>query len=568
MHFDLNMIDSNFVMPSYREGQRECIEGILKSFASGKRFVILEAPVGSGKSAIGLTVAKFFDHTYYITIMKMLQSQIMGDFEKTLPIIDLKGRNNYPCTYYERNESKLRQRWSESKVDQLINNPPDCNTGFCRAHLNNYKCSDCFPKADADNPMPPAIVNRDSLCPYYERVGQTMMSKMALMNFSNFLFQTRMTERFGQRELLILDEGHNIEPQLLNFVSISVSDKDLQKEGFTIKNSQVAEEHAIHFIEAGLLAIVGGLLERAAENGDGEKQDYYGLLYRRIESFLTSVTEGDEWVAEITQLHGFKALTLKPVYVRRYASDYLFNYGVKVLIMSATILDPVTFMDSLGIDPNHTATYRMSNRFPVENRPIFFTPVARIVGGKAKQAEWGPKIVTKIDQILARYPKMKGIIHTHNFAIADEILAKSKNKGRMLYQKNFDSKEQMLAEHAKRTNSVIVAPAMHEGLDLKGDLSRLQIVCKVPWPNFYDDRQLARRVEIDRRYLSWLTALKLCQSTGRSIRSETDWAHTYVIDEGFGDFIRQSHDIIPRWFHESVITDTAYIDQLAASVAC
>ncbi len=210
----------------------------------------------------------------------------------------------------------------------------------------------------------------------------------------------------------------------------------------------------------------------------------------------------------------------------------------------------------------------MSNRFPVENRPIFYTPAARIVGGKAKQAEWGPKIVTKIDQILAKYPKMKGIIHTHNFSIADEIVGKSKNKGRMLYQKNFDSKEQMLAEHSRRTNSIIVAPAMHEGLDLKGDLSRLQIICKVPWPNFYDDKQLARRVEIDRRYLSWLTALKLCQSTGRSIRSETDWAHTFVIDEGFDDFIRQSHDIIPRWFHESIISDASYIEQLTAGVAC
>ncbi len=563
------MIAQYFPLSEFREGQYEAIEYAIKSYASGKRFVVIEAPTGSGKSVIGMTIAQFFDRSYYLTIQKILQTQIMGDFDGVLNVIDLKGRTNYPCTYYQRNEDKIRQRFSESKANQLLINPPDCNTGFCRAHLNNYKCSDCFPiNSTPEEPLPPAYVNSRSHCPYYRRVGETMSAKVALMNFSNFLFQTRMTERFGQRELLILDEGHNVEPQLLSFVSIAISDKDLQKEGFNITNSTIAEEHAIHFIEKGLLATVGGLVKRAAENGDAEKQDYYGLLYRRIESFLSSITEGDEWVAEITQLQGFKALTLKPVYVRRYANNYLFNYGVKVLIMSATILDPTTFMDSLGIDPIETSTYRMSNRFPVENRPIFYTPAARIVGGKAKQAEWGPKIVTKIDQILAKYPKMKGIIHTHNFSIADEIMGKSKNKRRMLYQKNFDSKEQMLAEHSRRTNSIIVAPAMHEGLDLKGDLSRLQIICKVPWPNFYDDKQLARRVEIDRRYLSWLTALKLCQSTGRSIRSETDWAHTFVIDEGFDDFVRQSHDIIPRWFHESIISDASYIEQLTAGVAC
>ena len=114
-------------------------------------------------------------------------------------------------------------------------------------------------------------------------------------------------------------------------------------------------------------------------------------------------------------------------------------------------------------------------------------------------------------------------------------------------------KEEMLAEHARRPNGIIVAPAMHEGLDLKGDLSRFQIIAKVPYPNFFDDKQLARRVELDRRYLVWLVALKLVQSYGRSIRSAEDWAHTYIIDGAIDRFLKEADKMLPPWFKEAII---------------
>jgi len=206
----------------------------------------------------------------------------------------------------------------------------------------------------------------------------------------------------------------------------------------------------------------------------------------------------------------------------------------------------------LGIPKSQVAAYRMKNRFPVENRPIFVHSAGRIVGGTAKMHEWAPKLVTKADEVLDKYPDVRGIIHTHNFAIADLLMTKSRHRARFLYQRNFSNKDVMLKKHSESINTLIVAPAMHEGLDLVGDLSRVQIIAKIPWPNFYENKQLARRVELDKRYLLWLTALKLCQSTGRSVRSETDWAHTYVLDGSFESFIKDAGDMIPKWFHDAV----------------
>ena len=109
----------------------------------------------------------------------------------------------------------------------------------------------------------------------------------------------------------------------------------------------------------------------------------------------------------------------------------------------------------------------------------------------------------------------------------------------------------MLAEHARRRDSVIVAPAMHEGLDLKGDLARFQVIAKMPWPNM-QDRVIKQRMDRDSAWYSWLCALKIVQSYGRSVRSKDDWATTYILDAGFESFVWKSARMLPDWFHEAL----------------
>jgi len=126
------------------------------------------------------------------------------------------------------------------------------------------------------------------------------------------------------------------------------------------------------------------------------------------------------------------------------------------------------------------------------------------------------------------------------------------NRCRLINQKEYRSKNHMLDALAVSSNGVLIAPAMHEGLNLKDDLSRFQVICKMPYPNFYDDQQLNRRVEIDKKYLNWLTALKLVQSVGRSVRSAEDYAITYIIDGSFEGFLSRGKSMLPSWFLEAV----------------
>ena len=67
----------HFPYPEPRAEQTSSIEFALDAFQNqDKRFVIIEAGTGVGKSAIGLTVAKTIaDSSYFLTTQKILQHQ-------------------------------------------------------------------------------------------------------------------------------------------------------------------------------------------------------------------------------------------------------------------------------------------------------------------------------------------------------------------------------------------------------------------------------------------------------------------------------------------------------------
>ncbi len=533
-------IIEHFPLATPRPGQIESIEFALNAFNSGKRFVMLEAPTGAGKSVLGLTLSQFYQDSYYITIQKFLQDQLSKDFGEQGKhgsfMVDLKGRNAYECTYElnkSLNTAATIAKWKSRKHD--------CAEGHCRLK-GKSKYDECISGTG------------QKLCPYFVQRSAAMASPVALMNFSSFLFQTRFTEGFDKRELLIIDEGHNIEGQLMDFVSLTLSSSDLD---IKLPIFDTPEEYA-QWLQAEQVYDQMMLKKRMAEEEKNPKKaDEYEGTARKVQEFITEMSKEDHspWVFDIKETKFGAVIQFKPIFIHEFAEEYLFSRADKILIMSATILNANVMRRSLGINKEEMVAKRLGCNFPIKNRPICYTPVAKATGGARKQHEWGPKITAGVDKIMDKYAGKKGIIHTHNFAISEMLLADCKRsaRDRFLFQKNFDNKYVMMEEHADRKDSVIVAPAMHEGLDLKGNLSRFQIVCKMPFANFIDDKQLGARKDIDPEFYDWLTALKLVQSVGRSVRSETDWAHTFILDESFGWWYKRNKSkMIPKWFQEAV----------------
>ena len=99
---------------------------------------------------------------------------------------------------------------------------------------------------------------------------------------------------------------------------------------------------------------------------------------------------------------------------------------------------------------------------------------------------------------------------------------------------------------------VLISPSLTEGIDLKDDLSRFCIICKVPYPSIADE-WTKQRIKLDQSWYNVKTAETLIQMTGRSIRSQTDHAETYILDSNFLEFAGRNPDLFPTWWQESVV---------------
>ena len=117
---------------------------------------------------------------------------------------------------------------------------------------------------------------------------------------------------------------------------------------------------------------------------------------------------------------------------------------------------------------------------------------------------------------------------------------------------NSNSKAQAILIHTQSDQpTVLLSPSMTEGLDLRGDLSRFQVVAKMPYASLADP-YVKTRMELDSDWYRLQTALTLVQALGRSVRSMDDYATSYIIDGDFAYFLKQADSILPDWWKDSI----------------
>lgn len=547
-----------------REQQVETIKRVVRAFENGKRFAVIEMPTGGGKSFICYSFADCLrDHggTHFLTIQRQLQQQYANDFPA--PKIELlMGRANYSCTH------------------PMATAGADAAHGVCTSRKKGIllDCVDVeasgWQDFDEDGEPKGLLRAATSLelppcahrCPYWEQLQKCNDAGVTLFNFSSFLFQRRIG-RFQPRALMIIDEAHNVEAELMKFVSLELTEWALSLVNVKIGKTITSKEQFVEWLrETDLLVKIESAI-RAAQEGvkddeDGfseEEGDALSELQMKVQNFMTYLDK-TEWILETvayTDRSGDdrRKVVARPLYAKDFAQDLLFKNADRVLFMSATILDVNVWAENLGIKPGEVEHIPTPCDFPVENRPIHLE-YAGNMGFKYFTPEQNPKnptkpkFITKIKQIMARHKGQRGIIHCHSFELS-KILKYDVADSRFLFQDDFKGdKGAMLAAHAQRADSVLVAPAMHEGFDLKDELSRFQVVAKVPWPSMMD-KVVKERMNRDQRWYSWCCALKLVQSIGRSVRSKTDWAYTYILDQGFDGFLARNGQMIPRYIKDA-----------------
>ena len=121
-------------------------------------------------------------------------------------------------------------------------------------------------------------------------------------------------------------------------------------------------------------------------------------------------------------------------------------------------------------------------------------------------------------------------------------------KRRLFHEQESLSRHSALEEHlGSKEPTVLVTPSMTEGIDLYDDLSRFQILAKIPYPSL-GSKIVRKKIKRWSWWYSHETTKTIIQSIGRSVRNENDYCSTYILDENFDYFYKKHKDIFPVWF--------------------
>lgn len=542
-------IMSFFPLPEARPNQKIVIEEIDKVFKAETRIVILEAPVGSGKSAIALTLAKSVGAmmtgeegvggAHIITPRKSLQDQYFEDFADSLVL--MKGRNAYPCTIDAppRQYTMIVKAINEGKVKQPGKDSPNCAEAPCRGSSDVYQhCT----------------TSRD--CPYSIAIRVAQEEPVVVHNLHSFIFQSKFGGKFSKRELLIVDEAHEIENTIRDFITnkITIQDK--------IPQSRYADLTTLAHWEQFLKSP-----EYVPEETERDRN-----LKQQDKTFVSAKEEYLRKVEALTQKDVFdKGFSVEVIPVLRPGSStqvattfqfvahyvggsvksMLLDYGTKILLMSGTIYNKEAFCSNLGINPAEAHFIRIGSSFPKQNRPIYLKPEYQVNTSFANWNDNFAEMIDKIKKIMAIFHDAKGLIHAPSYMAAVQI-RNALNDPRIVTHEPHDFLSKLDEHFQSKEPQVFVSPVCQQGVDFKGDRARFQIILRVPYPST-SSKFVEDKVKNNYPWYNYQALVVFGQQIGRVNRSEKDYGATFLLDERFNSFISKNSKVLPSWVKESMV---------------
>ena len=241
-------------------------------------------------------------------------------------------------------------------------------------------------------------------------------------------------------------------------------------------------------------------------------------------------------------------LSISPLWATDLAAHLLPQIGAKRIYLSATLPGFKHQARYLGIDANKAKFLALDSPFPLENRLIHVCPIVKWDHRNPEPAI--AKTCRALEKILNLHPADRGLVHVSSYWQAREIVQQCRSK-RLITHGNAREKDARLEEMFARSGTVLVSPSSHEGLDLYGDRSRFQVIAKLPFASL-GDKRVKRRMEVDPDWYNLHTAQKFTQACGRSIRSDSDFAVTYILDQAFDGFYNRASRFFPQYILDAL----------------
>jgi len=488
---------------------------------------LVQAPPGVGKSHIAMTLARWSGDAYLLTSQKVLQDQYEREFGAELQIV--KGRDNYACDHYP-----------TARVPT--------SRGACR------------------RPRGPLCQ-----CPYVRARTAALEGPIFCTNTAYFATLRHWhAEQLRKRRLLVVDEAHNLESQLVSVFTVAFPAEQMRA-WFGAPLPRLASADAYRPVMAGHLEslearreAIGRELEaltpelaadaflkappsRAEQELLAQRDELEGAL-ARLRFFVDA--EDQEWVVRYP-MDPAATLELVPLSVAPMAQALLAETAELTVLSSAYLGHRAVVAECFGLAEDGLRVFASPSPFALEQRRIVYRPVGAL--SRASLAALEPALFAEVAALLAAHPGEKGLIHAPSYAAGERLVRDLAARAplaarRLIWVASAEAKARALEQHrASPLPTVLVSPSLREGVDLPDDFLRFQIVTKLPFPDLGDPWTRARE-QRDPRWYAIETAKALVQAYGRSCRHAADHGVTYVLDTQFERFLQRYRALLPAWF--------------------
>jgi len=487
--------------PSWRPYQHDTVLDALT--LEQKDVLLLEAPTGSGKTAVARAVGSQHSITS-LCKTKVLQRE---NYEAGYGFEALFGRGNYPCA-----------------LDPMLTGS-ECEY----AERGMHKC----PEAGS--------------CEYLRRKEAVIASGLRSLNYAYWLNARGMRKRHPT-DYVACDEAHLLSETVLEYTGATITSQDCSRwnlpafpsidstsDSMLVQADPIGEAiHWLRLVRAKLLTIYRTMEKQQPHTlATVRKMRSCEKLGRKVAASISALEASqDDWYivsgSRARKVRGRyePAFVCRPLTARHHAPSFFLD-GWRTIFMSATIGAPDTFTEELGIPLYRANT--VPSVWPAERRPVLVPANLPRLGQSAKRE--GPAAYDRQACIIAGLVNSAptewcGVIHHTSIMGARELAGRLAQLGLgdriWLPPERTGTEQQMAAWHTRRrkaSNSLAIPWSWHTGVDLLDE--RICIIAKVPFPVLGTKYERARMSYSGKFYLQ-RTAWALEQACGRTRRGREE----------------------------------------------
>lgn len=476
------------------------------NWGSGKS-VALISPTGTGKTSMLRTLQRGYQGVY-VNPTNILCRQVKENYPDVNLLL---GKQHYRCDSYKTSCAYVQARELTCRK---------CDQGGC-----------------------PLDVSREKFF-----AGEDSVTNTAV------LWQMR---KIKESNLVLADEGDTVLSLMkqLTHKKMKLGKPEhtlLKKLGFTYQD--LIKDAAFH---AFLAARLDAVRAKLAKTPDDER-----LVFEEyaMDVQLSSFEANPQLMVRYPDA---KALTYFNVFIPDTLKKGLL--GHRSVLASGTLY-PVDLLEIYGSRDNYSV-YEVPPVIPIDNRPIIYKPSTF----RHNYADMDyKKLAATIVEIYENNGKLNTMVHT-TYAGSAELETHLKDLGIKCFLYTEAKEKQTVigqfieAASKSKTGNLLIAAGAAEGIDLKDDLCRVNIVTKILYPNLNDQYVRKRMALEDGDEWQTTRALRtLIQSVGRSTRGAEDYSVTYVLDNTLPLLLQKAKKY--NILHESILSSFVFSQNQAARI--